>query len=392
METKLKYIRNTATPSDIETFVGPLESLDKLSDRDINQIYWRLRFDQRKEMREEVQEGGSDNQVIEDYITARRNYNNFRMQLDQELRNSFDASVRAADVMLRTGRQYNEEFLINLTNQIDRLLIMYGPYLQEDSTQNGGNDRKAEIKRDFEAYLQIYNSFRNNIPARQRSGYDGGIRAMQLMLNGTIPYFEDQADEILQTLIEVIDHYGELKEEVQEGGGDRGLDNVELKELMGDKDPAFRGVFAVDTLKNFQPFRCGKRCTVSMIINTEDFPQSGHWVAIRIDDVNDVIEYYDPFGRPPSKEMKHQIKRLVDGLKRSMGFAGKFQFKINRIQAQDTTTNNCGFFAARFLIERAKGKTWKDSTMWDELMSRMDGAGEKEIKRFKKVNGDFGVI
>jgi hypothetical protein len=55
------------------------------------------------------------------------------------------------------------------------------------------------------------------------------------------------------------------------------------------------------------------------------------------------------------------------------------KFKENKFIEQSANSDNCGFFSMRFLINRYKGKPFKEAKKISEVSK-----GEKEIKRFKK--------
>jgi hypothetical protein len=56
--------------------------------------------------------------------------------------------------------------------------------------------------------------------------------------------------------------------------------------------------------------------------------------------------------------------------------------KVNRIIDQDANSTNCGWFACRFIIDRFRGKPWREVTKFDESVK-----GETAVERFKKQHG-----
>lgn len=92
----------------------------------------------------------------------------------------------------------------------------------------------------------------------------------------------------------------------------------------------------------------------------------------------DVVEYYNPFGMRPSLKMLSAIKKVI-------GRRAKRQFKMNRIQDQSITSQNCGWFSMKFLDDMAAGKHFKEVTRFNKL-------GEKEIAKYKLKYKAFGTL
>jgi hypothetical protein len=175
---------------------------------------------------------------------------------------------------------------------------------------------------------------------------------------------------------------GEMNDVIEKSGimyGDP-LTNIDIDEMMAPyvESNDFAGTYAVNTLKNIN-----LPAPLSFITNTLPLSKKmGHWVAVYVTD-NDV-EYYDPFGRPPDKKMKQELKKLLD---RSFSNEPrkKLQFKINMVQDQSTDSMNCGWFAIRFLLDRYNGKKFIDATGFNPH-------GEKNIKIMQKYYKTFGSI
>lgn len=109
-----------------------------------------------------------------------------------------------------------------------------------------------------------------------------------------------------------------------------------------------------------------------MNTDTSDMPGS-HWVAIYISP--DSVEYYDSSGSEPDF---HVVKQLKDLIKRA-NLPNLLKFKVNKVAAQKNSSNNCGYFAIRFLDERRNGAPFIDATRFDTNIVNQKGLGEKTI-------------
>ena len=163
-----------------------------------------------------------------------------------------------------------------------------------------------------------------------------------------------------------------------------GLWNDEIEQLMRKYvKKGFKGVYSIDELNKiiFNP----NDTKISFIMNTQpSYVKMGHWVSILI--TPDTLEYYDPFGEDPPKIF---LKDLLPKLKMWMP-NNLFQFKINRIKFQRNNSNNCGYHAMKFLIDRHKGIPFKDVTGFTKFDQSL--RGEKIIKEFKKKCKQFGYV
>jgi hypothetical protein len=157
-----------------------------------------------------------------------------------------------------------------------------------------------------------------------------------------------------------------------------GLLSTEIEKIMR-PHRKFIGVFASNELTKIPK----NRKSFGFIMNTKPrhITTGGHWVAVYIDVEKDMsIEYYDSFSDSPSKQFLKDIKNVIDRLKPSV----YLKFKVNKIKEQNVKTQNCGWFAMRFLINRFKGIPFKDITGYSDTVR-----GEKNIKKLKST---FGYI
>lgn len=140
-------------------------------------------------------------------------------------------------------------------------------------------------------------------------------------------------------------------------------------ESMGMKN--YIGTYPADFLK-YLPEDLPREFGFIMNLDKSD-KKGSHWVAVYIDTLhNNSIEYYDSFGREPSNDFMKQIKKLIDRLEPNT----YLKFKVNRIQDQNVNSSNCGFFCMRWILDKATGKNFKEST-------RFNPNGELEISLWK---------
>jgi len=137
------------------------------------------------------------------------------------------------------------------------------------------------------------------------------------------------------------------------------------------------GTFPADFMK-FLPKRLPK--VFSFIMNTDPSSKPGkHWVAVRVDTRDEnAVEYYDSFAEQASKRFMKQLKKLVDKLDVPV----YLKLKINRIKEQNTSTNNCGWFAMSFIINRGLGQPFRECTGYDDSQN-----GEQNIDSLKNKFG-----
>ena len=147
--------------------------------------------------------------------------------------------------------------------------------------------------------------------------------------------------------------------------------------------PEFAGVISRDEIKKILPkVEHGKK--IGWIMNLDPASQRGsHWVSVFIDPVNGKeINYFDSFGREIPTDILRDLKIVVDMLKPN----GLLEIKSNHVVHQDDGTNNCGWFAMRFLIDRFRGKSFAEASGYENAM-KFDRSEqyEKQIEKLKNV-------
>ena len=62
--------------------------------------------------------------------------------------------------------------------------------------------------------------------------------------------------------------------------------------------------------------------------------------------------------------------------------------KINRIKQQSVSSDNCGYFAMKFLMDRFNGRKFVDCIGYSDVVNSEEGI--KKLK--KKIKHNFGFI
>jgi hypothetical protein len=113
------------------------------------------------------------------------------------------------------------------------------------------------------------------------------------------------------------------------------------------------------------------------IMNTDKTGKPGtHWVAFLIDLDDKTVEYYDSFAGDLDVDVD---RALVEFIKKNAIREQYLKLKINGVIDQDANSDNCGWFCVRFVLDRFRGKKWREVTKFDDSVK-----GEAEIAAFKK--------
>jgi hypothetical protein len=169
---------------------------------------------------------------------------------------------------------------------------------------------------------------------------------------------------------------------IGEGKGvGRGLYSTEIEKIMK-KYESFVGVFANDEYEKLAS-QVKPQSRGSAIVNTDNRASGGqHWQSIYWDarpSGSKSIEFYDSFADDITPHQQKGLKLIVDKLKPNT----YLKMKINKVKHQSVTSDNCGYFAMKFLIDRYRGKTFAQASGYeDKVQSNVQG-GEKQIESFK---------
>ncbi len=181
--------------------------------------------------------------------------------------------------------------------------------------------------------------------------------------------------------LESKDNPPESEEEDPEttGSGDsnrRGTTTSQINNIMK-HFPEYVGTYAMDQMDLIPA-----KDEMGFIINLDDSTQRGsHWVACYILN-NDCIEYYDSYGRDPPKTFMDDIQYIISKLKPS----SYMKFKINRIVDQSATSDNCGYFAMKFLADRFAGVPFKECTGYNMVKGELGiNVVKNKLKKFRYI-------
>ena len=163
-----------------------------------------------------------------------------------------------------------------------------------------------------------------------------------------------------------------------------GMYSDQIAEAMR-RSPNFSGVISSDQIDTLTP---ANKMSWIMNLDSSDLPGS-HWIAVYLDATGDKeINYFDPFGEPPSDDFMKQMKTLVDKI------APKtyLKMKINRIPSQKDHTDTCGYQSMNFINKRNQGLGFSEATGFKDQDNTVNG--ERESNKLKKQlgYGKFNLI
>lgn len=160
-------------------------------------------------------------------------------------------------------------------------------------------------------------------------------------------------------------------------GSSRGLYSNEIDEILSHhKD--YLGTISRDGLKSILPkIKPGSRGGV--VLNLDPARKAGsHWTSLFWDsrpEGSRTIEYYNSYGEPMPADLRRQIPEIIQRLKPTT----YLKFKENSIINQRSNSSNCGYFSAKFLIDRFRGIPFPECSGFSNVVK-----SEKDIERFKK--------
>ncbi len=140
-----------------------------------------------------------------------------------------------------------------------------------------------------------------------------------------------------------------------------------------EKEPRYTGTIASDQISELP-----KQIPQGFIINSDmSYEPGAHWRAVYI--TPDSIEWFDPFGDPPTQEEKIALKKkLIE-----WEVPNLMKFKINRIKQQHGNSHHCGYHCLMFLSNRFDGIDFPMATRYGNGRAKKDNhkQGEATIKK-----------
>jgi hypothetical protein len=175
---------------------------------------------------------------------------------------------------------------------------------------------------------------------------------------------------------------GRPYEEPREGQGKfskwkKGLYDDQIEKIINQKTKKIVPVIMADEIPKLLPLVSKDTKEFGFVINSEDSTKGDgiHWRACFISIPRREIDYFDSLVSHPTKEFLHDIKLLIDKIDPDT----YLKLKTNMVQMQDNKTDNCGFFAAKWLIDMFRGRKFIDATKFNDSVK-----GEQDIQRFKR--------
>ena len=160
-----------------------------------------------------------------------------------------------------------------------------------------------------------------------------------------------------------------------------GLSNLEILKIM-DQYKLFLGVFHYDNIVDVFNYIYKNNIKKGSFIYNYHY----HWLAVYFDfEDNYEILHYDPFGY----KYTQKIERLLTKLCTEMNIEYYCKIKYNKVQNQDINTQNCGWFAIRFLLLIYNDFNFKDATEYKNYNIKQN---EQDIERLKNNYVEFGYI
>ena len=155
----------------------------------------------------------------------------------------------------------------------------------------------------------------------------------------------------------------------------KGLYDNQIEKIINKECKKFVPVIMSDEIPTLLPYVNENTEEFAFVINSTSSKTRGeHWRACFIDIPRFEIDYYDPLVSQPSKEFLEDIKLLID----KIAPVCYLKLKINMIKDQSDSSNNCGFLSSKFIIDRFKGKKFKEATKVDK-----SDIGERTIEKWK---------
>lgn len=95
-----------------------------------------------------------------------------------------------------------------------------------------------------------------------------------------------------------------------------------------------------------------------------------HWVAVLISPVKSKsVEIFDSLADLSpltGKKLERVVKELKEKVE-ALSLPYRLKLKTNEVRSQRANSSSCGFFAASFLLDRARGKTFAEASHYNSI-------------------------
>lgn len=163
------------------------------------------------------------------------------------------------------------------------------------------------------------------------------------------------------------------------GGSDNTMYDDQINTILAPV-PGFQGCFASDEIPHV---KISSSEDSSFVLNSDPASKKGtHWVAVWISPVKDKsVELFDSLfdmSPLPFKKVVDAIRKKVEALH----LPYRLKFKYNEVRDQRANSSTCGWFATRFILDRARGQSFADATHFKSIQ-HAEGTLKPLEKEFK---------
>lgn len=166
----------------------------------------------------------------------------------------------------------------------------------------------------------------------------------------------------------VIDNTGRGKGKHLPSGASFVTNEKQINDLLVNV-PSYKGTYSIDQLGDIPPARKGD---VSAVVNTDVSSGPGvHWLAVWLTPKH--IEIFDSLAEmSPLRPV--QLQGMINTLRKK--YKHPVQVKLNNVRDQRSNSSTCGYFSAKFILDRNKGDNFKKASGWSSISK-----AEQEVRK-----------
>ena len=284
-----------------------------------------------------------------------------------------DVKITKDDILKNLPDKYKDELKNNFND------ILYSKYnsknknnqlkLNDQILENIKPINKKNLQKNLE-YTDLYNKYKDKLNTVDQTSEE------------FVKFEKELYDTMLETKYEEYKDITGLK--IGNGiikNNKNGLSNIDILKIM-DQYKLFLGVFHYDNIEDVFNYIYKNNIKKGSFIYNYHY----HWLAVYFDfEENYEILHYDPFGY----KYTQKIERLLTKLCTEMNIEYYCKIKYNKVQNQDINTQNCGWFAIRFLLLIYNDFNFKDATEYKHYNIKQN---EEDVERIKNNYIEFGFI